>query len=246
MPPRWGLRTAALSFYASTIPSLFCKSCRAPPAGRYCFVLPNCLNFLQCRLAGDSIASPKFPVLAKVDRVDQERIWAPWRIGYVSGSVDEKPEQVEPTTWLPGADQTCFLCRAAADFAKPDEADHQQLVVWKGEHVLAMLNRYPYANGHLLVAPRRHVGELGQLTDAEHLEAMHQLAELTEKLRNRLSSEGFNVGLNLGRVAGAGVPGHLHWHLVPRWNGDHNFMPTLAGVKVIPQSLEAVWEALTH
>lgn len=114
----------------------------------------------------------------------------------------------------------------------------------RGEHTLVVLNRYPYANGHLLVSPRRHVGQLHELTDEEHLEAMQTLARFTKLLTKLISASGFNVGLNLGEVAGAGVPGHLHWHLVPRWPGDNNFMPTLAGTRVIPQSLDAIWEAI--
>jgi ATP adenylyltransferase len=92
----------------------------------------------------------------------------------------------------------------------------------------------------------RHVGQLHELTDAEHLSAMQMLARYTQTLQKLIKAEGFNVGLNLGQVAGAGVPGHLHWHLVPRWPGDNNFMPTLAGTRMIPQSLEAVWEALVN
>ncbi|MCA9231132.1 MAG: HIT domain-containing protein [Planctomycetales bacterium] len=118
-------------------------------------------------------------------------------------------------------------------------------VVAVGQYTLAMLNRYPYSNGHLLVTPKRHAANLFDLTAEEHLEGMQQLANLTKVLSKVISAEGFNVGLNLGRVAGAGVPGHLHWHLVPRWQGDHNFMPTLAAAQVIPQSLDALWEALT-
>jgi ATP adenylyltransferase len=110
---------------------------------------------------------------------------------------------------------------------------------------LVVLNRYPYNNGHLLIAPRRHVAELSGMTHDEHLECMQQLANLTRVYRERLNAEGFNIGLNLGRAAGAGLPGHVHWHLVPRWFGDNNFMPVLAGTRVIPQSLDALWELLT-
>jgi ATP adenylyltransferase len=108
-----------------------------------------------------------------------------------------------------------------------------------------MINRYPYNNGHLLVAPRRHVAELSALRDDEQLELIHGVTRLCEVLKRTMKPEGFNIGLNLGRVAGAGLPGHLHWHIVPRWNGDTNFMPALAGVNVIPQSLEALFDLLT-
>jgi ATP adenylyltransferase len=177
--------------------------------------------------------------------VDLKRIWAPWRLDYVSGG-HAAPEPIEPTNWQSGAEPTCFLCRAAAKYADPADAEQALLLVERNDQVAALLNRFPYANGHLLVAPLRHVAQLSDLTDAEHLAAMRLLSKFTQRVGELLQAEGFNVGLNLGQVAGAGVPGHLHWHLVPRWTGDHNFMATLAGVRVIPQSLEAVWEALTE
>ena len=171
---------------------------------------------------------------------DNERLWAPWRLGYIKGSESPDPPPT-PTSWVEGAKEDCFLCQAAAEYDDPD-ADRRLLVAYRDAHTVAVLNRYPYSNGHVLVSPRRHVAELSQLTDDEHLAAMRVLSRLTETLAERIGAQGFNVGLNLGQVAGAGVPGHLHWHLVPRWPGDHNFMPTLAGVRVIPQSLEAAWE----
>ena len=175
--------------------------------------------------------------------MDEKRIWAPWRMGYVSGS-GEAEAPPTPEAWRDGADQTCFLCRAAAAYHEPHEANRQNLVIEVAQHSVVLLNRYPYTNGHLLVAPLRHVGQLHELTDAEHLEAMRLLGKYTQTLAQLIKAEGFNVGLNLGQVAGAGVPGHLHWHLVPRWPGDTNFMPALAGVRMISQSLEAVWETL--
>lgn len=194
-----------------------------------------------------------------------KRIWAPWRIGYVSGedasreadtgTGETEPGQFsgttpenspDPTSWQPAADPACFLCRGAASYANEQTARQRNLVLWRGEHVYSVLNRYPYTNGHLLVAPLRHVAGLHDLTDQQHLEAMHLLSRYTQKLRQLLRADGFNIGLNLGTTAGAGVPGHLHWHLVPRWPGDHNFMPTLAGIRVIPQSLAATWEAIAE
>ena len=111
---------------------------------------------------------------------------------------------------------------------------------------MVVLNRYPYGSGHLLVAPRLHKGRLDELTDDEHLEAVQTLARLTSVMERLMTCDGFNVGLNLGKVAGAGVPGHVHWHLVPRWHGDTNFMPVLADTTVIPQSLEALFEMLVR
>jgi ATP adenylyltransferase len=177
--------------------------------------------------------------------VNEERLWAPWRLQYVTGGESSDEKAPQPKSWLAGADETCFLCRAAADFADTEIADKQLHVVERGDAAIVVLNRYPYNNGHLLIAPRRHVGDLSGMTREEHVECMEFLAQLTNHHRTCLNADGFNVGLNLGRVAGAGLPGHLHWHLVPRWAGDNNFMPVLAGTRVIPQSLDELWKMLT-
>lgn len=171
---------------------------------------------------------------------NEERLWAPWRLGYIKGS-EHAAEPPKPSRWVSGAEPRCFLCQAAAAY---DDAavDQQLLVAQRGEHFVTVMNRYPYSNCHVLVSPRRHVAELAELTDEEHLAAMRTLAKLTSELTERIGAQGFNVGLNLGGIAGAGVPGHLHWHLLPRWPGDHNFMPTIAGIRVIPQSLDAAWK----
>jgi ATP adenylyltransferase len=174
-----------------------------------------------------------------------ERLWAPWRLQYVTHSESATDPPPEPEKWLNGAEHDCFLCRGAAEFSPDSSADRKLLVMDRGKYTLVVLNRYPYNNGHLLIAPRRHVRELGEMSHDEHVECMNSLAQLTEIYRRCLNPDGFNVGLNLGRVAGAGLPGHLHWHLVPRWNGDTNFMPVLAGVRVIPQSLEELWQMLS-
>jgi ATP adenylyltransferase len=167
-----------------------------------------------------------------------EQLWAPWRLAYITGGEAPQPERKPPL--LDGADPQCFICRAAAD-----SADRENLVVRRGELTLTILNRYPYNNGHLLVAPSAHLGRLDQLSPAQHSECMAIITAWVNLLEQHLKAEGFNVGLNLGRVAGAGLPGHLHWHIVPRWNGDTNFMPSLAGIRVIPQSLDEMWEFLT-
>jgi len=160
--------------------------------------------------------------------VSQEQIWAPWRLSYIVTTKDHQPEG-------------CFLCR----YAEEPQSDSENFVVARGKRTLTMLNRYPYNNGHLLVAPLAHKANLEDLDNEELLEGMQSLQNMTRLIRSRMSAEGFNIGVNLGRVAGAGVPGHLHWHLVPRWNGDTNFMPVLANANVIPQSLAALHELLT-
>jgi len=179
--------------------------------------------------------------------VSDERLWAPWRLEYLTGAeaTDRVEPPPEPVAWQPGADPLCFLCRAAAKYDQAADVDRQLHVAARGRHTLVVLNRYPYNNGHLMVAPLRHVATLAEMTPDEHLESMEWLTRLTRVLGELLHAEGFNIGLNLSRVAGAGCPGHLHWHVVPRWSGDSNFMSVLAGTRVIPQSLDALWELLT-
>lgn len=167
-----------------------------------------------------------------------EQIWAPWRLEYIL-SEKELAEPGESVELLPGAERDCFLCQCAAA-----GDGRKRLVVCRGERTITILNRYPYNNGHLLVAPQHHLARLDHLTDEVQLELTRDLARMVTLLEKVLKPDGFNIGLNLGLPAGAGLPGHLHWHVVPRWTGDTNFMPTLAGVRVIPQSLDALWQLL--
>jgi ATP adenylyltransferase len=176
--------------------------------------------------------------------VNYEQLWAPWRLAYIKGEEGEAlvREPVSAEQLMVGADPGCFLCQAVPEGNA--EEDHRRLVVHRGKLTLAVLNRYPYNNGHLLVAPRRHLACLEELDDATHLELMQTLRRLIVALKKTIQPEGFNVGLNLGKVAGAGLPGHVHWHIVPRWSGDTHFMPILAGIRVIPQSLEELWQLI--
>jgi ATP adenylyltransferase len=151
-------------------------------------------------------------------------LWAPWRLEYVT-LADE----------LPG----CVFCAESAG-----ELGEETLVVARGEAAFALLNKYPYASGHLLVAPYRHVGSPEALTDAEVLEVHALAAAGLAALRELYRPEGFNLGWNLGRVAGAGIVDHVHEHVVPRWGGDTSFMPVLADVKVIPEHLRETRDRL--
>jgi ATP adenylyltransferase len=178
---------------------------------------------------------------SKERTVGYERLWAPWRLAYIQGDQPDQELEQEKLVFSPGADHHCFICQGVAS-----SKERARLVVHRTEHCLALLNRYPYNNGHLLVSPRCHRGRLDQLTDEEHLDLSRTLTPMVGLFEKTLRPEGFNIGLNLGHVAGAGLPGHLHWHIVPRWNGDTNFMPALAAVKVIPQSLDTLWEILTR
>jgi ATP adenylyltransferase len=149
-------------------------------------------------------------------------LWAPWRIPYLRKITRQTK---------PGG---CFFC----DYAAAPKKDRKNLVVLRGKTCFVVMNRFPYAGGHLLVAPLAHQGELAKLSRAEREEIFDLLVRMEQTLDRLMHPQGFNIGLNIGRAAGAGVPGHLHFHLVPRWNGDHNFMTTVAQVKVIPQALE--------
>ena len=154
-----------------------------------------------------------------------ERLWAPWRLEYVQNADKQ---------------DGCIFCAAAAS-----DDDEGQLVVHRGEHAFVLLNKFPYASGHLLVAPYRHGQNFGDLDDAEILEIHRLGAQGLEALAATYAPEGYNLGWNIGRIAGAGIPDHGHLHVVPRWGGDTNFMPVLADVKVIPEHLSATWAHLT-
>ena len=148
-----------------------------------------------------------------------ERLWAPWRLEYVQHAEEQ---------------DGCFFCRAAES-----GDDAEQLVVHRGERAFVVLNKFPYSSGHLLVAPYRHGVGFSDLDDDVVLEVHRLGAQGLDALRAVYAPDGFNLGWNLGRPAGAGIPDHVHLHVVPRWNGDTNFMPVLGDVKVIPEHLRA-------
>lgn len=157
--------------------------------------------------------------------MSHENLWAPWRINYIQGLSN---------------DNGCFLCN---DVDNPDQ-DEENLVVWRGEHCIVVMNTYPYNNGHMLIAPKRHVGEMDDLRDEEMLEMMKLVRELKKALSFTIKPHGFNVGINFGRCAGAGLPEHMHIHIVPRWNGDTNFMAVCSNTDVISQSLCDLYKML--
>ena len=157
-----------------------------------------------------------------------DRLWAPWRLEFVAAP---KPS---------GDAEPCFIC----DNLKLED-DRTSLIVERTEHAVVIINRFPYNNGHLLVAPKSHTAHLHELGEAEILDTQKTLARMIEKLKKLMKPDGFNVGLNLGKAAGAGLPGHLHWHIVPRWFGDVNFMPVMHDTRIIVQSLDALYELLT-
>lgn len=153
-------------------------------------------------------------------------LWAPWRMEYVLG---------------PKAKGACIFCFAAET---PGDELARRLVVCSTPRVLVVMNRYPFAAGHLMVIPRRHASFLEELDEVDHAALFGMVRETCARLRRAVGAEGLNVGINLGAAAGAGIAEHLHVHVVPRWNGDTNFMPVVADVRVVPQALDATREHL--
>ena len=172
-----------------------------------------------------------------------DTLWAPWRMAYIVEDADaaKQREELDNVVVPEDADAACFLCQAVYDQTR----DRRRYVVRRTESTISVLNRFPYNNGHLLVAPKRHRSRLDELTVAEKLALIEEIDRLVGILEKEMRPDGFNIGLNLGRSAGAGLPGHLHWHIVPRWNGDTNYMTTVSATKIIPQALDALWEILT-
>ena len=159
--------------------------------------------------------------------MERKNLWAPWRVKYIQG-INHQSE--------------CFLC----DYYAAPEKDTENLLLWRTEHAFVVFNKFPYNNGHLLIAPVRHIATLDDATDAEQLCMMNLVRDCQKALSLAISPHGFNVGMNFGRCAGAGLPGHLHIHVVPRWNGDTNYMHVCADTDVISQGLDELYEKLTQ
>ncbi|MBX3097113.1 MAG: HIT domain-containing protein [Fimbriimonadaceae bacterium] len=159
-----------------------------------------------------------------------ERLFAPWRFDYVQ-TADESPTSGSGDIFL--------------DLPAQDK-DVENLILHRGHTAFVILNRYPYTSGHLMVAPYRQTAELESLSDDELLEINHLVSLCVRLLKNTHKPDGFNIGINLGRAAGAGIPVHIHWHVVPRWSGDTNFMTTVGDVRVIPQDMPQAYAQLRH
>ena len=151
-----------------------------------------------------------------------DRLWAPWRVKYIRECSSAKSKTKK---------SPCIFCSAIKDPVN-------KFVVAQNKTAFAVLNIYPYNNGHLMVAPRRHAPDIGVLDEEECLDLFKMLNYMRDTLKKVLNPEGFNIGINEGRVSGAGIPGHLHMHIVPRWKGDTNFMPVTSSTKVVSQSLQ--------
>jgi len=153
-------------------------------------------------------------------------LWAPWRIEYIENA--EKPAG-------------CIFC------VKPSQSDDRgNLITHRGKSAFVIMNRYPYNNGHLMVVPFRHTADLSVLEDSEKLELFDLLIDSQRVLTRVMNPQGFNIGMNAGRTAGAGIADHLHFHIVPRWNGDTNFMPVLGHTKVVSEGLDQTWSKLVE
>ncbi len=159
-----------------------------------------------------------------------DNLWAPWRMEYIEGLSNDKKNSSE-----------CFLCKVYADDPKNDK---DNLLLMRGKQCFVVMNRFPYNNGHLLVAPIRHVGEIDELSDDELFELIKLTKWMKKVIQDIMNPEGFNIGINLGHCAGAGLPGHLHIHIVPRWSGDTNYMTVIGKVKVIPEDLFRTYDKL--
>ncbi|MFA5727931.1 MAG: HIT domain-containing protein [Candidatus Neomarinimicrobiota bacterium] len=155
--------------------------------------------------------------------MELDKLWAPWRIGYITNPKAEG----------------CFLCEYSAD-----SDDKKHLILHRGKSAFVIMNYYPYNNGHLMVAPYQHVRNLNDLDESTRLEIFDLIDKSCQILHDSLNAEGFNVGLNLGSVAGAGLKDHLHFHIVPRWTGDTNFMPITGHTKVLREGLTETWQRL--
>ncbi|MFO8101144.1 MAG: HIT domain-containing protein [Dehalococcoidia bacterium] len=152
-----------------------------------------------------------------------EHLWAPWRIEYI---LSEK-------------DTECIFCKKPAE-----DKDRENLILYRAGKNVVMLNKYPYNPGHLMVAPYKHVAKLDELDNEDLLEHVQLISRCVEMLKEVMNPEGFNIGINLGKVAGAGIEEHIHTHVVPRWNGDTNFMPVMSDTRTISEALDATYERL--
>lgn len=154
-----------------------------------------------------------------------ERLWAPWRMNYIKNFKKEKG---------------CLFCRVFKS-----KADNKNLIILRSKYCFAMLNLYPYNNGHVMISPIKHVKSIESLNDKEASDLMATVKKIKVMLDQVLKPEGYNIGINIGRPAGAGFDKHLHIHIVPRWSGDSNFMPVLSGTKIISQSIKTLYKELT-
>ncbi|MEM1947448.1 MAG: HIT domain-containing protein [Candidatus Caldarchaeum sp.] len=153
-----------------------------------------------------------------------DRLWAPWRMAYIKESKKE---------------QDCVFCLAAST-----EKDSDRYVVYRGSHVFIIMNLYPYNNGHVMVTPFRHIGSVEEMSDEEMLETMRLIRLAVKAISSVMKPDGFNIGANVGKSAGAGIEDHVHFHIVPRWRGDTNFMTIISDTRVLPETIDETYKRL--
>jgi ATP adenylyltransferase len=161
-----------------------------------------------------------------------ERLWSPWRSQYIESFNEQKGEP----------EGYCLFCDALGT----PEKDEEKYVLFRGNCCYVIMNLYPYNSGHLMVVPYRHLDSLAEMTDEEFLEIMQIIKRCSEVLTRTMNPQGFNIGTNIGRVSGAGIDHHIHFHIVPRWNGDTNFMPVLGDTKVISEEMAKTYRKLKN
>lgn len=161
-----------------------------------------------------------------------KNLWAPWRTAYLESLEKNDNNQLDKPA--------CFLC----DYWAHPEKDTENLVLWRTENSLVLFNRFPYTGGHLLIAPKKHIASLENFTEEELLELMSLTRDAQKVLQETLNPHGFNVGMNISRCAGAGLPDHIHLHIVPRWNGDTNFMDVIGDTRVISVELKNIYKKM--
>lgn len=159
------------------------------------------------------------------------QLWSPWRSQYIDSLSDANGKQ----------NSDCFLC----DAVNNPSNDKENLVIARRKHCFVIMNRYPYNSGHILIAPMQHTGDMAALSSEQLHCIMHTISEATVIMQEAFSPDGLNIGANIGRAAGAGLPDHIHFHVLPRWNGDTNFMATFADIKVVSSSMEETRDKLT-
>jgi ATP adenylyltransferase len=157
-----------------------------------------------------------------------KRLFSPWRSAYIQSFQDVKKSR------------GCLFCRIVKE-----NSDKKNLIVWRGKECFVVLNRFPYNNGHMMVVPYKHTSSMGKLTDEANLEIMRTAVRCMQALSQNSKPDGFNFGANIGKAAGAGIDKHIHFHVVPRWNGDTNFFPILADIKVVSDDIRKSWHQLT-
>lgn len=203
----------------------------AGPDGTY--ICSECISLCN-EIIDDELGAGSSPALGRLD--------ASWRGDYITKATAEADAETASGMSI-GDEARCVFCRILRTVPSP-QSDEANLIVHRGTNAVVILNAYPYTSGHLMAMPTRHVGTLSDLTDDEHRELWSLVRHATGAITRAYNPGGINVGANLGRAAGAGIPGHLHVHALPRWDGDTNFMTAIAETRVVPEALSTTWSRL--